>query len=931
MHPVYMWGGPYPYHAHPTHYAANDDPRAKEISSHMKMDPNPASITSPYQPWPYAGNHWYPGPQECHGGYNQGCFGGPYGFQPPYPYYPPPPPPYHSHGFHPPFPGAYPAYSYSIPPPHYSVEQPRYDYDKNVHGSRHCCGCNHREDEKKSMVKQVEPEIEKKTSNSLIPFLMKDYPYPIMWVPPGFVNNESNAQEKEKHTHDRVPLNESKEKEKEKHTHDHVPFGPLEPSKQRGNGETERKQPGGDDSSLPFPIFWFPYKNNEVGEENVKESPSARSDDKKRQTKINNEAESDTGIKPLVQKVIPVKQMGSEEEMNRPKNIKTKTKSDSVEKTDIGNEGKASPKTPKLPPVCLRVDPLPRKKSTSRSPSPPSDKIRSKGSTINESRSCQQQQKTQLSDGLKKSNEEQNVKTVKVVESDSVGDRCENVSNGSEKGIVCKAEKKLSENEAALIIQSAYRGFQVRKSKPITKLRQIAEVGRRVIELKNRVHDLESSFFDNKEKVVIGETIMSLLLKLDTIQGLHPAVREVRKCVAKELVGLQEKLDSLKPESPNEEDTTKGVKNDDDGSISETQLDGNQESGIINGKNDTSVEPQMELQNDVNDKQPLDDDVIQDDLGGKDDDEKSETQSHSNVESAMINGEDGTYVDEESSGELNKDQQLLDDVKLPQADGNGESGGRADEKEQKVAEDNSKGEMSEQAADAIQAESGTNVKPQSTEEVAKNQMETDTAAESGTNVKPQIIEAGTKNQMETDTAAESGTSVEPQTTKEVTKNEMESDTAAESGTNVEPQSTEEVTKNQMQSDTPAESGTNAEQQSTMEVTKNGMESDTAAESGTNVKPQSREEVTKNQVEMLSDEENVGVDVQSEEKPKEEDSVKATVEVVKEQMDVIRELTAKVKDLEKKLLKNKNNNIKKKMKKANKECEEDKDGKVKTDP
>ncbi|CAI9285528.1 unnamed protein product [Lactuca saligna] len=38
---------------------------------------------------------------------------------------------------------------------------------------------------------------------------------------------------------------------------------------------------------------------------------------------------------------------------------------------------------------------------------------------------------------------------------------------------------------------------------------------------------------------------MSLLLKLDTIQGLQPIVRDVRKSVAKELVGFQEKLDSL--------------------------------------------------------------------------------------------------------------------------------------------------------------------------------------------------------------------------------------------------------------------------------------------------------------------------------------------------------------------------------------------------
>ncbi|XP_024996861.1 BAG family molecular chaperone regulator 6 isoform X3 [Cynara cardunculus var. scolymus] len=611
MYPAYRWGGSYPYHANPMHNVPNDDPRAKEISSHMKMDPS--TMSPPYEPWPYGGNYCYPGPQECHGGYNHGYFGGPYSFRPPYPYYPPPPS-YHTHGFYPPFPGAYPGYSF--PPPHYSVEQPKYDYDKNTHGSYHCCGCNHGEDEKKMKIEREKPEIDKKTSDSLSPLLLKDYPYPIMWVPPSFMNTESKAKEKERHSHDRVPLE------------------PLEPSKQSGNGKTDRDQHGGDDNPLPFPIFWFPSKNNEVGEKNVavanEASPFSRS-----------EAESDMGSKPTVQKVIPVKQLGTEEEKKSLKSIDTKVKSGSVEKTDNGMEGKASPKTSKLPPVCLRIDPLPRKKNSSRSPSPPGDKGRSKGSPIDESKSSQQQ--TQLSEGLKKSKEEKsegNIKTIKVVERESLADPTENVprgagsladpcdnvprgeGNGSEKGIVCKAEKKFSENEAALIIQSACRGFQVRKSKPITKLRQIAEVGKQVIELRERVQELESSSagicFDGKQKLVIAETIMSLLLKLDTIQGLHPVVREVRKGVAKELVGLQEKLDSLTTsETPIEDSIKRQDDVDMEDEKSETQIENSmkregdddveEKSGTQSDSNvkhveccdddDADLEPQMEVQN----------------------------------------------------------------------------------------------------------------------------------------------------------------------------------------------------------------------------------------------------------------------------------------------------------------------------------------------
>ncbi|PWA42641.1 BAG domain-containing protein [Artemisia annua] len=110
-------------------------------------------------------------------------------------------------------------------------------------------------------------------------------------------------------------------------------------------------------------------------------------------------------------------------------------------------------------------------------------------------------------------------------------------------------KKKLLETEAALIIQSAYRGFEVRKSQPLTKLKQISGVREQIDELKKHIQDLESSSstvrIDEKQKLILGETIMSLLLKLDTMQGLHPVVRDTRKLVANELVCLQEKLDSL--------------------------------------------------------------------------------------------------------------------------------------------------------------------------------------------------------------------------------------------------------------------------------------------------------------------------------------------------------------------------------------------------
>lgn len=79
----------------------------------------------------------------------------------------------------------------------------------------------------------------------------------------------------------------------------------------------------------------------------------------------------------------------------------------------------------------------------------------------------------------------------------------------------------MSDVQAAVLVQSAYRGFEVRKLEPLKKLKQMAEVRQQVAEIRNRIQALES-YSDlqknDKERVVIGEMIMRLLLKLDSIQ-----------------------------------------------------------------------------------------------------------------------------------------------------------------------------------------------------------------------------------------------------------------------------------------------------------------------------------------------------------------------------------------------------------------------------
>ena len=100
---------------------------------------------------------------------------------------------------------------------------------------------------------------------------------------------------------------------------------------------------------------------------------------------------------------------------------------------------------------------------------------------------------------------------------------------------------------AATRIQSAFRGYCVRKCTPLKHLRIIHKVREELKELVRKmieIEQFEKLCNDAQERLKWTEGVMALLLRLDSIQGAHPAVREVRKSVAKELIHLQEILDS---------------------------------------------------------------------------------------------------------------------------------------------------------------------------------------------------------------------------------------------------------------------------------------------------------------------------------------------------------------------------------------------------
>ncbi|CBI40461.3 unnamed protein product, partial [Vitis vinifera] len=444
--------------------------------------------------------------------------------------------------------------------------------------------------------------------------------------------------------------------------------------KQGGEG-TRNQQSEDKNARFPFPIIWMPpFEKTEEGEG--------------KEHKPNNSASKPAEEPSLNFKIIPVKLPEVGDGGNKPRATEedsggqgglkimekngnaTKHGEDGGKKKPSDSAKRQSPSSPrmaKLPPVCLRVDPLPKKKNgngSSRSPSPPGQRGKSqetsndtiKASSPSEGLKGSQETTINKSHGLEPNKKE--LKVVKVVDQ-TAEQKVDDISNcGSQNqiptpthsqspvnlpidprtevsddltaekpgvaggeyqakkdgernaqskiseeaieeqkamdkiqsdGCKCKigedkagseveekksdkapkAEKNnLSDSKAAVIIQSAYRGFEVRKWEPLKKLKQLAKVREEADEIRNRIQALESLSDlqrDNRQRVIIGETIMSLLLKLDAIQGLHPNLRNFRKSLARELVSLQEKLDSLMNQKPEvsvvEESTAKSVEN----------------------------------------------------------------------------------------------------------------------------------------------------------------------------------------------------------------------------------------------------------------------------------------------------------------------------------------------------------------------------------
>ncbi|XP_011023252.1 PREDICTED: BAG family molecular chaperone regulator 6 [Populus euphratica] len=680
MMPVYRYMDSHPMrgdHAPPMqHY----HPSIGAVSPHMHVDPSKSA--APYGLCPYGNIFGYSVP--CHACCGHGNFTGYYGPIPSCSHFPPPQ--YQCYGY-PPYHETMPVQY--VPSPNYSMEQPRHEYDKVFSSNNHCCGCRSRTHDQKRdesvKVEELDPDSQKKEGDALVPFQVKNYPYPFMWIPPDKIKNEKDRKpvDSEMASGEKAspvmkpPKTVKPPEEKPRVWNGWVPldlksFGPFmqaEDQKRTQNHQNEDEL-----QQFPFPIFWLPpynKQNDTSNKDGAQTIASSKPEDEppsavkffpvklpgsgdgsnnllEGQYNSRDQGSSGTESTPVKQmelhgekeganqKSIPVQQMEAFREKEDSEGMGKRGRTASLKNAEgnpTGNSSEtcakrqslASPKASKLPPVCLRVDPLPKKKngnSGSRSPSPPGSKGQLQEASKDTSKPSAssglkanihhdpQVQNAALSSGKELEANKRGGKIIEVVERGRIENKDGEARNESrtqtpvaltdvQKEVLRnpKAEeaethddkyvkkeeqgardakdlaageatkskevtdatrsaidenkeqrKNLSDEAAALLIQSAYRGFEVRRWEPLKKLKQIAKVQEQVVVVRDKIYALESSSDlqkDDQQRAVIGEMIMSLLLKLDSIQGLHPTIRDIRKSLARELVALQEKLDSL--------------------------------------------------------------------------------------------------------------------------------------------------------------------------------------------------------------------------------------------------------------------------------------------------------------------------------------------------------------------------------------------------
>ncbi|XP_049409127.1 uncharacterized protein LOC125872443 [Solanum stenotomum] len=119
------------------------------------------------------------------------------------------------------------------------------------------------------------------------------------------------------------------------------------------------------------------------------------------------------------------------------------------------------------------------------------------------------------------------------------------VSSDPERSVLASAKQKpeADRSASALKIQKVFRGFLVRKS-----VKKIMSIRKEVEDVERKLLCRETAELicrDERERLRVNETLMSLLFKLDSIRGVDSGVRECRKAVIRKAIYLQEKVDSI--------------------------------------------------------------------------------------------------------------------------------------------------------------------------------------------------------------------------------------------------------------------------------------------------------------------------------------------------------------------------------------------------
>ena len=101
----------------------------------------------------------------------------------------------------------------------------------------------------------------------------------------------------------------------------------------------------------------------------------------------------------------------------------------------------------------------------------------------------------------------------------------------------------LPQDAAATKIQSVHRARVIRNL--YKQISAVSSETNRLQLLIQRQETVDAIRSDDREKLKMNETLMRLLLKLDSVPGIDPTVREARRKVSRRIVGLQEIVDGI--------------------------------------------------------------------------------------------------------------------------------------------------------------------------------------------------------------------------------------------------------------------------------------------------------------------------------------------------------------------------------------------------